>query len=592
MSDTLRSGGDIEQQKQQSLPQSPDIIERQKKLEKLGIVVDSEILERIEADASAKTAFEQDLAVVENNPTEKARFEQLYIQGYWQAVETPFGKLSFAQIQKHPERNKILDGMKRGEKASFRDWEEQVGISEWKKIDEKTQVAIESNSEREKRLEMNQRLEKELDDIKKINWVPKPTPEELKKNAQNIPELKWVPIEEIQSSDKYNNILLADYYVRNATEIGRNLNPEDTKKFQDSINSLSDTLGRPRIEKFEALTKQLVLGENRDKIESIGKELIKSGYSPDVKWNPQDRTMTFTNEKWEKRIIDTARIPPTQRIQNGAVELSSILPEKKENPYTKTREQQEQSTLQVLDKWARLPITGWNEVQSAQTTTDKLQKSLPILDKNIESLTKRLEGEMSEAKRVGIEGETEEIKAIKELLSSIQVLRTEIIEAWGKFAETRKKEKEEDMTINPEISLDTGRANINDIASTGIWKFEDMNEVGSFLSTINSPSFGNNFSDTESINSYLSGNRLTPEQVKSIFSQVVELYSGLTGNKEIQNLSRNEQYRMIMGQDENGKSRIENALKAERLKQDGRILNKGDFKRILWNTEWQKSEVS
>ncbi len=36
---------------------------------------------------------------------------------------------------------------------------------------------------------------------------------------------------------------------------------------------------------------------------------------------------------------------------------------------------------------------------------------------------------MSEAKRVGIEGETEEIKAIKELLSSIQVLRTEIIEA-------------------------------------------------------------------------------------------------------------------------------------------------------------------
>jgi hypothetical protein len=45
-------------------------------------------------------------------------------------VDTPFGKLSFAEIQKHAERTKILDGMKRSEKANFRDWEEQVAIKE------------------------------------------------------------------------------------------------------------------------------------------------------------------------------------------------------------------------------------------------------------------------------------------------------------------------------------------------------------------------------------------------------------------------------------------------------------------------------
>jgi len=108
-----------------------------------------------------------------------------------------------------------------------------------------------------------------------------------------------------------------------------------------------------------------------------------------------------------------------------------------------------------------------------------------------------------------------------------------------------------------------------------------MDEVSNFLSTLNGPIFGNSFPDRESINSYLSNNRLTREQLKSILSQVVEIYSKLTGNNEIRNLSREQQYRTITGQDENGKTKLENALKTERLKQDGRILSKADFTRIL-----------
>jgi hypothetical protein len=41
----------------------------------------------------------------------------------WQVVETPFGKLSFAQIQKHPERNKILDGMKDADYNAYDSWQ-------------------------------------------------------------------------------------------------------------------------------------------------------------------------------------------------------------------------------------------------------------------------------------------------------------------------------------------------------------------------------------------------------------------------------------------------------------------------------------
>ena len=447
MSDTLRSGGDIEQQKQQTSPQSPDIIEKQKKLEKLRISVDSEILERIEADAGAKTAFEQDLVVIENNPTEKSRFEQMYVKGFWQIVETQFGNLSFAQIQKHPQRADILKKLPNDTYDAYDDW-----MENWKKVaigrknSELTgeQIAINKNKRLE---EMHTQLDSEIKQIQSINWVPKPTPEELKKNAQNIPELKWVPIEEIQSSDKYNNILLADYYVRNATEIGKNLNPQDTKKFRDSINSLSDTLGRPRIEKFETLTKQLVLGENRGKVESMGKELIKSGYSPDVVWNPQYRTMTFSNEKWEKRIIDTAKVPPTERLKNGAIEVSKELEKPKINIYTTERQSSENRMNSLIKNakdgpvigailWSTLLEEWWKKVQEEKNPLERTVLSLETLG-NKRRVIKEL------AKKAEENGEVKEAETLKEALPQIDKQIQDIIAEWQKLAEVSKKEKEE-----------------------------------------------------------------------------------------------------------------------------------------------------
>jgi uncharacterized protein YoxC len=582
-----------------------------------GIVGWNEELENLEQSIQEHpellSAITKDISAIQSNPSERGRFETIYLKGFWQRVTLKDGRvMSFGDIEKlsKEEKAEVLDNQMTDEQfarwEAYQKWNIQAANQAEKKIDGNIQAAnqaekkIDGNIQaanqlnewkREKLIKMNGALNLQIQELQSIQWIPKPTPEELKRTTQNIPELQWVSIEEIQSSDKYNNILLADYYVRNATEIGKNLHPEDVQKFNDSIRSLSKTLERPYTEKFDTLTKQLVLGENRDKIEFMGKELIKSWYSPDVVWNPQERSMTFVNKRWEKRIIDTARVPPTQRIQAESIELSSTLPEKKENPYTQAREQQEQSILQTLDKWAHLPINGWNEIQSAPATIEKLQKSIPVLDKNTEDLKKRLVKEETDAKNAGIEWETEEIKAIKEVLSNIQTLRREIMERWERFVEASKKEIWEDVGSRPaEVLLDTWRANIRDIASMGIGKFQNMDEVSNFLSTLNSSAFGNNLSDRASINTYLSSNRLTQEQLRSIFSKAVDLYARLTGDKEVQNSSRDKQFRVIMGPDEYGKTRFENAINAERIKNDGQILKREDFRRILQTIEKPKSD--
>jgi len=574
------------------------------RIKSAGIVLTAEEQKNIETSIQENpellTAMERDISVIATNPSEKTRFETLYLKGYWQRVNIDWVSYTFAKIAGMPEdeQMRLVNSIKNPlEKMRIWNYIRQAANQEWKVIDERIQAAnqVESNIDKSiewkqtQLIEMNKALESQIKDIQSIEKVPKPDIEDLKKTAQNIPELKWVPIEEIQSSDKYNNILLADYYVRNEEKISNDIDPKDAEKFKNSINVLSDTLRRPRTEKFDTLTKQIVLGENREKIEYIGKELIKSGYSNNVIWNPQDRTMIFTNEKWEKRIIDTARIPPTQRIQNEAIELSSVLPEKKENPYTKVRKQEEQSILQTLDTWARLPINGWNEVQSAPTTLERLEKSLPILDNNTESLTKRLEKEKEDAKKAGIEWETEEIKAIKGLISSIQNLRSELIEKSVKFAEVSNKERREDESSRPELSIDIGQKNIKKLWETGIGKLRNMDEIHGFLSSINSTEFGNNFSDRDSINTYLLSVELTPEQLKRIFSRIVWAYTALSWDTQMQDLPRDIQHRTILGQAENGKTRIENIFETERIRQDGQALNRADFERILWHTEQPKS---
>ena len=124
------------------------------------------------------------------------------------------------------------------------------------------------------------------------------------------------------------------------------------------------------------------------------------------------------------------------------------------------------------------------------------------------------------------------------------------------------------------MSMNIGKENLNNISKTGLGRFRNMDEVSSFLSTINNPIFGNNFSDRENINNYLIENKLTSEQLFSIFQKVVELYGKIVRNKTIATLSKEEKYNLITKQDENGNTPLENALNSERIKNDNRTLTR------------------
>ena len=124
------------------------------------------------------------------------------------------------------------------------------------------------------------------------------------------------------------------------------------------------------------------------------------------------------------------------------------------------------------------------------------------------------------------------------------------------------------------MSMNIGKENLNNISKTGLGRFRNLDEVSSFLSTINNPIFGNNFSDRENINNYLIENKLTSEQLFSIFQKVVELYGKIVRNKTIATLSKEEKYNLITKQDENGNTPLENALNSERIKNDNRTLTR------------------
>jgi hypothetical protein len=567
-------------QKQELPKLPPDISE---KLQKLELTITPEVFQRIQ-EAWQEANFQSDLSAILTSPSETSRFEQQWLKGYWQEVTLKDGsKVNFADIAKmgSKEQEAVIEQVEWAKtRLKLTSYLTQVANQRKTTELEWAQVANQRLRDAEERAkDLDSRLQSSTDQIRSLSSLPpgieQKALEEAKRNPP--PQLKGIPPEQY---GEYTNLILAEYTITNRVDIASKLSEEDKKKFGEALKSAGNVLGY-KIEEFSKLTSTLVLGENRGKVESIGKDLIKNGYSENVVWNPRDRTMIFVNEKWEKRIIDTASIPPTQRIQDGALELSMALPEKKNNPYTKVRESQEQDIIKSLDKWSRLPLTGWNEVQSSPTTLWKLQKSITVLESNTASLQERLRKEEWDAKNAGIQGETEETKAIKTIISSIRDLRNELIQQWEQWADISQKELQEEGSNSPEVSLNIGKENMRELSSMGIGTFRNMEEVSAFFSVLHDPTLGNNFSNRESTNTYLLNNKLTTEQLQSIFARVVDIYAGLTGNNDIKNLPKEKQYITIRGQDENGKTRLENALNIERVKQDGRTLNASDFRRVL-----------
>jgi hypothetical protein len=435
-----------------------DIRDIQEKLDKLWIAKTPETsvaLWRIQADPRVASEFSRDLSAALNNPSETKRLEILYLKGFWQILNIWWVEYTYAKIAWMPEDEQMkiigeiakpLDKIKIGnylkELAKNKEQTELAGLAEAnQKATEATALRIanverkeaeragltEANQRSKEAIETNRELEATIKNIQSINWVLKPTPEELKKNAQNIPELKWVPIEEIQWSTKYDNILIADYYIRNASDIEKDLknkgiDPEDIQKFNNSINSLSDTLKRPRIVKFEILTKQILLWENRDKIESRWKDMIERGYNKEVIWNSRDRTITFTNKAGEQYVIDTTPIPPRERIVRNGLSIDQAIPEesKESVEYKKTLSQTKEK--QKKNEKA----IGDISIQLSEIKKEEFDERNPLIkDAGKNGIQLAIEARKNAYKKLEThEGKTEDkITAITEILEINQKLK-------------------------------------------------------------------------------------------------------------------------------------------------------------------------
>jgi hypothetical protein len=90
-------------------------------------------------------------------------------KGFWQVVDTPYGKLSFAEIQKHEKKDEILWKMKPSQRDKFDDWEIEVANQTEKKLDTNIQVAnqrIEAKKQVEQVANQTERkIDKELIEV-------------------------------------------------------------------------------------------------------------------------------------------------------------------------------------------------------------------------------------------------------------------------------------------------------------------------------------------------------------------------------------------------------------------------------------------
>ncbi len=119
--------------------------EIQDQLARLGLDMSAEIFRRIEISGQ-REAMSRDLAAAPSNSSEKERFEQLYLKGFWQMVDTPFGNLSFAQIRGHEKKDEILDDhMTPAQSKAYINWEKwktQAAIKDGDLVAERKQAAI------------------------------------------------------------------------------------------------------------------------------------------------------------------------------------------------------------------------------------------------------------------------------------------------------------------------------------------------------------------------------------------------------------------------------------------------------------------
>jgi hypothetical protein len=351
--------------------------ELQDKMEKLGIT--PKIFRRIQ-DAGKRASFEKDLSIIiDSDSSERWRFEQLYLKGFWEVVKIDGVEYTFSKISGMSGEEQIRLLWKTDEKTqiAFGEFlEKSIKTANQRKVNETAWegAANKGNEEKEKRLkELEEDLQSSTNQIRSLSSLPPDIERDAFEEAKKNPPAELKNISPDKYGD-YKNLILANYAISHNTEIREKLSDADKKIFSSAINDVGSILGR-KIEDFETLTsKKITLGEGRVQIETRGRELIEKWYNKEVVWNSNDRTITFTNKSGEVRVIETARMPPRESVEREWLRIGRnidpINPDEKE----KNRLEKENGTLRWL---------AWNQSTALNKTlireddlTDSMKKPL------------------------------------------------------------------------------------------------------------------------------------------------------------------------------------------------------------------------
>ena len=131
---------------------------------------------------------------------------------------------------------------------------------------------------------------------------------------------QWSTIEDIQSG-RLNSTIEA-YIISNNKESLTPKDPQKAKEFSEVVSRMRENIWvKPTTDNIDAFAASKVLGTDRERIVSNMHQIGASGKYDRMTWDSESRSVIFHGESGI-RILDTASIPPRERIMRNGLSIS------------------------------------------------------------------------------------------------------------------------------------------------------------------------------------------------------------------------------------------------------------------------------